>query len=47
MADADPMGNNYVHKQKKTMWGEGIARIKMEQATFDWENKAYNARCAR
>jgi hypothetical protein len=46
MADSDPIGNNYVHKQKKVMWSEGNARIKMEQATLDWKNKAYNARCA-
>jgi hypothetical protein len=39
MANADSMGNNYVHKQKKEKWSEGNAFIKMEQATLDWENK--------
>jgi hypothetical protein len=47
-AMADPTQcSNYVHKQMKAMWSEGNARIKMEQATLDWENKAYNARRAR
>jgi hypothetical protein len=45
MADADSLGNNYVHKQKKEKWSEGDARIKMEQATLDWENKT--GRCTK
>jgi hypothetical protein len=39
MVDADSMGNTYVHKQKKTKWSEGDARIKIEQAALDWEKK--------
>jgi hypothetical protein len=46
IADADSMGSNYVHKQKKTKRSKVDARIKMEQATLDWEINAYNARCA-
>jgi hypothetical protein len=40
MTDADSMGNNYVHKRWETKWSEGDARIKTDQATLDWENKA-------
>jgi hypothetical protein len=39
IADADSMGNKDVYKQKRTKWSDGDARIKMEQATLDWENK--------
>jgi hypothetical protein len=39
IADADSTGHTDVYKQKRTKWSDGDARIKMEQATHDWENK--------
>jgi hypothetical protein len=44
MADADSMGNNYVHKYKITKWSEGDARIKRSRRLLTGKIKQGNER---